>query len=112
MNAIPGAFWRAIARRALLHWPTGIEAARPRNAGSDDELAAVVQLASTTYAGSNHTHLTELLREPEGIDLGRQTVHRILTSVGFPCPRKRHLPRQRVRRQRMEITKVILRCSL
>ena len=29
----------------------------------------VVQLARTRYAGTNHTHLTELLMEREGIDL-------------------------------------------
>ena len=31
--------------------------------------AAVVKLASDGYAGANHSHLTELLREREGIDL-------------------------------------------
>ena len=30
------------------------------------------------YAGANHTHLTELLREREGIDLSRPTVRRTL----------------------------------
>ena len=58
-------------------------------------------MASTTYAGANHTHLTELLREREGIDLGRQTVHRILTRAGIPSPRKRRPPKHRVRRPRM-----------
>ena len=37
----------------------------------------MVQLASTTYSGANHTHLTELLRDREGIDLSRPTVRRI-----------------------------------
>jgi len=36
----------------------------------------VVMLANTEYAGANHTHLSELLRDREGIDLSRQTVHR------------------------------------
>ena len=61
----------------------------------------MIQLASTTYVGANHTHLTELLREREGIDLSRQTVHRILTQAGISSPRKRHPPKHRVRRQRM-----------
>ncbi len=96
--------WRILAdyrkegAAALAH---GNRGRRPRNAVSDDEAAAVVQLASTTYAGANHTHLTELLREREGIDLGRQTVHRILTRAGIPSPRKRRPPKHRVRRPRM-----------
>ena len=96
--------WRLLAayRRegaaALAH---GNRGRRPRNAVSDDEANAVVQLASTTYAGANHTHLSELLREREGIDLSRQTVHRILTKAGISSPRHRRPPKHRVRRQRM-----------
>ena len=66
--------WRILATyrkegaAALAH---GNRGRRPRNAVSDDEAAAVIQLASTTYAGANHTHLTELLRDREGIDLSR-----------------------------------------
>ena len=81
--------WRLLAayRRegaaALAH---GNRGRRPRNAVSDDEANAVIQLASTTYAGANHTHLSELLREREGIDLSRQTVHRILTPSRYPQP--------------------------
>jgi len=68
---------------------------------SDDEANSVVQLASTTYAGANHTHLTELLRDREGIDLSRPTVRRILIRAGISSPRKRRPPKHRVRRQRM-----------
>ena len=96
--------WRMLAAyrkegaAALAH---GNRGRRPRNAVSDAEAAAVVQLASTTYAGANQTHLAELLRDREGIDLSRRTVHRILTRAGIPSPRKRRPPRYRVRRQRM-----------
>ena len=96
--------WRILAdyrkegAAALVH---GNRGRRPRNAVSDDEAAAVIQLASTTYAGANHTHLTELLRDREGIDLSRPTVRRILTKAGIPSPRKRRAPKHRVRRQRM-----------
>ena len=68
---------------------------------SDDGANAVVQLVSTTYAGANHTHLTELLRDREDIDLSRPTVRRILTKAGIPSPRHRRPPKHRVRRQRM-----------
>ena len=96
--------WRLLAayRRegaaALAH---GNRGRKPRNAVSDDEAAAVVQHASTTYAGANHTHFTELLREREGIDLSRPTVRRILTRAGIPSPRHRRPPKHRVRRERM-----------
>ncbi len=96
--------WRLLAayRRdgaaALAH---GNRGRKPRNAVADDEANAVVQLASTTYAGANHTHLTELLRDREGIDLSRPTVRRILTRAGIASPRHRRPPKHRVRRPRM-----------
>ena len=96
--------WRLLAayRRegaaALAH---GNRGRKPRNTVSDDEAKAVVQLASTTYAGANHTHLTELLRDREGIELSRPTVRHILTWAGIPSPRHRRPPKHRVRRQRM-----------
>ena len=90
--------YRREGAAALAH---GNRGRKPRNAVSDDEANAVVQLASITYAGANHTHLSELLREREGIDLSRQTVHRILTKAGISSPRKRRPPKHRVRRQRM-----------
>ena len=62
-------------------------------------LAAVVRLASAQYAGTNHTHLTELLREREGIDLSRPTVRRILVKAGIGSPRRRRSQQHRVRRQ-------------
>ena len=44
---------------------------RPHNAVPEEAAAAVVKLASNHYSGANHSHLTELLREREGIDLSR-----------------------------------------
>ena len=82
--------WRILAayRRegaaALAH---GNRGRKPRNTVSDDEARLVARLASTTYAGANHTHLTELLREREDIDLSRPTVRRILTRAGIFSPR-------------------------
>ena len=80
--------WRILAAyrkegaAALAH---GNRGRQPPNAVSDELAAAVVNLAGNTYSGANHTHLTDLLREREGIDLGRQTVRRILTR-GRHCP--------------------------
>ena len=53
------------------------------------------------YLGINHTHLTELLAEREGIVLSRSTVRRLLVGAGLPGSRHRCAPRHRCRRQRM-----------
>ena len=74
---------------------------QPHNAVLDSQAAAVVRLASAEYAGTNHTHLTELLGEREGINLSRPTVRRILVKAGIGSPRRRRSQQHRVRRQRM-----------
>ena len=61
----------------------------------------VVHLARTKYSGANHTHLSELLNEREGIDIGRTTLRRILVNAGLKSPQRRRPPKHRVRRQRM-----------
>src|SRR5450759_242465 len=60
----------------------------------------VVELATTTYAGFNQHHFTEMLAEHEGLVLSRSTVRRILTDAGVPAPRRRRAPRHRQRRDR------------
>ena len=64
-------------------------------------MAGALHLARTRYTGVNHTHLSELLREREGIDIGRSTLRRILVNAGVISPRQRRRPKHRVRRQRM-----------
>ena len=74
---------------------------RPANATPDAVAASVVRLARTRYEGANHTHLSELLSERDGIDIGRATLRRILVNAGLSSPRRRRPPKHRVRRQRM-----------
>src|SRR5713226_5016064 len=45
--------------------------------------ARLVHLAQTTYAGVNHTHLSELLADREGLVLSQPTIHRILRAAGL-----------------------------
>ena len=90
--------YRREGAAALAH---GNRGRQPHNAVLDSEAAAVVRLASTKYAGTNHTHLTELLREREGITLSRPTVRRILVKAGIGSPRSRRSQQHRVRRRRM-----------
>ncbi len=60
----------------------------------------VVALATTTYAGFNQHHFTEMLAEHEDLVLSRSTVRRILTEAGVSAPRRRRPPRHRQRRDR------------
>ena len=92
------AAYRRDGAAALAH---GNRGRRPANATPDPLATDVVLLARTRYAGVNHTHLSELLREREGIDIGRNTLRKILTDVGVNSPRRRRPPKHRVRRQRM-----------
>ena len=90
--------YRELGAEALAH---GNRGRGPHNAVPEVVAATVVRLAATRYPGANHTHLTELLEEHEGLALSRSTVRRILTRAGRPSPRRRRPPQHRVRRERM-----------
>ena len=92
------AAYRRDGAAAIAH---GNRGHRPANATAETMATHVVVLARTRYAGVNHTHLSELLREREGIDIGRNTLRKILTDAGVNSPRRRRPPKHRVRRQRM-----------
>ena len=92
------AAYRERGAAAVAH---GHRGRRPANATPDAVVAGVVRLARTRYEGANHTHLSELLSEREGIDIGRTTLRRILVNAGLSSPRRRRPPKHRVRRQRM-----------
>ena len=92
------AAYRREGPAALSH---GNRGRRPHNAVPEAAAAAVVKLASDVYAGANHSHFTELLREREGIDLSRPTVRRILVKAGLGSPRSRRSQQHRFRRKRM-----------
>jgi len=92
------ASYRKVGATGLAH---GNRGCRPTNATSDETRQRVITLASTRYAGFNHTHLTELLAEREGITLARSTVRQLLADAGIPSPRHRRPPCHRCRRERM-----------
>lgn len=83
---------------AIAHGNRGL---LPPNAIPKETRARIVSLAQTTYAGFNHTHLTEILIEREGITLSRSTVRNILLKAGLQSHRRRRPPRYRYRRPRM-----------
>ena len=92
------AAYREEGAAAIAH---GHRGRRPPNAIPEATGSRVIHLARTRYAGANHTHLSELLSEREGLDVGRTTLRRILTGAGLSSPRRRRPPKHRVRRQRM-----------
>ena len=86
-------------------WPTltppSNRGRKPRNSVPDDVAATTVILASEKYVGFNHSHLTEVLAEREGIQLSRQTISRLLNRHGLISARRHRPPKHRVRRERM-----------
>ena len=83
---------------ALVH---GNRGRTPVNRLDDAQRALLVELATTTYAGVNHTHLAELLAEREGIVVAPRTLRRILAEASVRPTRTRRPPRHRSRRERM-----------
>ena len=73
----------------------------PPNATPKAIQQQVAALAQERYEGINHTHLSELLAEREGLMLSRPTLRRILVRAGLSSPRHRRRPQHRCRRQRM-----------
>jgi len=96
--------WRLLAAyrregaRGLVHKNRGRV---PPNVTPEIIQQQVVTLAQERYWGINHTHLTELLAEREGVMLSRPTVRRLLVRAGLSSPRQRRPPQHRHRRQRM-----------
>ena len=96
--------WRLLAAyrkegaAALAH---GNRSRLPLNATPVAVQTQVIALARDRYEGVNHTHLTELLAEREGIVLSRSTLRRLLSRAGLSSPRHRLPPRHRYRRERM-----------
>jgi transposase len=90
--------YRRDGAAALVHGNRG----RPSpHAVSQAVREQVVVLARGPYDGANHTHLTELLAEREGLHLSRSSVRRILLVEGIRTPRRRRPPRHRRRRERL-----------
>ncbi len=94
------AAYRKDGAAALAH---GHRGRRAPNTTPEETKAEALRLARTRYSGTNHTHLSELLREREGIDIARSTLRRILVEAGLVSPRRRRPPKHRVRRQRMPL---------
>jgi transposase len=89
--------YRQGSAAALAHASRG----RPSHRRLPERLRArLLHLARTRYVGFNDHHLCEKLTEQEGFSLSRETLRRLLRSVGIGSPRKRRAPAHRQRRLR------------
>lgn len=89
--------YEAAGARGLVHRARG--QASPRRL-PEDWRARIARLMTTTYAGFNDVHLTEKLREIEGLPVSRSTVRRLRRVLGVGPTRRRRGPRHRSRRLR------------
>ena len=89
--------YRGGGLKALLHGNRG----RPswRRLPTEVRLRVTV-LVRTTYAGFNDHHLTEKLREVEGISISRELLRRIRRDAGIAPARRRRPVKHRTRRLR------------
>jgi len=95
--------WRMLAayrRKGAAALAHGNRGHRPANATPVAVSQQVVDLVRARYARVNHSHLTELLAEREGIALSRSTIRSILLNAGITSPKRRRPPKHRVRRRR------------
>jgi transposase len=87
--------YRQDGETALVHANRG----RPSSRRTPEPVRRrALSLARTVYAGFNDHHLCEKLAEVEGLELGRETLRRILRAAGLGSPRKRRAPVHRQRR--------------
>lgn len=89
--------YRKEGAKALTH---GNRGRQPANTLPEERREKIIELAKGSYKDVNHTHLTELLAEREGVYVSRSTLRRILNMVGIGSPRHKRPPKHRCRRER------------
>jgi hypothetical protein len=94
---------------ALVH---GNRGRVPANRIGDERRARIVELATTTLAGFNATHLADILAEehPE-LAISARSVLRILAAAGLATTKRRRRPRHRSRRERMPRAGMLLQAD-
>jgi len=69
---------------------------------SDEVRARLIELRNGSYLGFNDRHFADELKEAEGLDIGRESVRKILREAGIASVRKVKKRRHRHRRTPME----------
>ncbi len=91
------AAYRKEGAAAVAH---GNRGRKPKNALEESLRERVLELARTKYAGFNHLHMSEMLRDEDELPVGPSSVRRILLGAGIASPRRRRPARHRSRRER------------
>jgi transposase len=91
------AAYRRSGVAGLLH---GNRGRRAPNRLADAERERIVALINSRFTGLNDSHLTEKLREIEGLDVCRETIRRLRQAAGIAPVRRRRAPGHRRRRLR------------
>ncbi len=87
--------YRAERAPGLLHRSRGQPSPRRLAPALVDQVARLLQ---TTYRDVNDCHLTEKLREVEGLALSRASIRRIRRALGLPAKHRRRPRQHRMRR--------------
>ena len=85
---------RAYRKEGVAGVAHGNRGRRPSTTTCPEIQEKVMELATGAYSGFNHSHLTEMLADREGIHLSRSTVRRILLAGGIGSPRRRRAPKR------------------
>ena len=94
---------------ALIH---GNRGRRPVNRIDEGRRERLLELAGTTYAGFNATHLAETLTEEEpGLAVSAKTLLRLFSGAGRAPAKTRRAPRHRSRRERMPRAGMLLQAD-
>ena len=91
---------RAYRKEGVAGVAHGNRGRRPSTTTCPEIQEKVMELATGAYSGFNHSHLTEMLADREGIHLSRSTVRRVLLAGGIGSPRRRRAPKRYLRRER------------
>ncbi len=93
---------------ALAH---GNRGRKPKHAVPKETKEAVVSLAAGKYRGASYQHMSELLREQEGISISAKTISRILKEALIPHAHTHKAPRHRTSRNRMPKEGMLVQCD-
>src|SRR3972149_11537413 len=68
----------------------------------DKKRDKIINLVRRKYGGINDTHLREILERDEGIEIGQETLRKMLRGAGIAPKRKRRRSKYRKKRERKE----------
>ena len=93
---------------ALAH---GNRGRKPKHATSKEVKEAIVGFAVGKYVGASYQHMSELMREHDGIFVSAKTIGRILKEASIPNKHTHKASRRRRSRKRMPMEGMLVQCD-